>query len=73
MTFNSGLGTYVYPAAGSAGRRTAPQLVAGTRNFNYDANGNTKSDGTRNYDLGRGEPARSVGRVTFAYAPDGGG
>jgi RHS repeat-associated protein len=69
ITYNSAVGSYTYPLAGSP-RPHAP-LTAGSRTLAYDANGNVVSDGTRSflYD-GDNRPTNGSG-VLYKYGPDG--
>ncbi|HEY2030073.1 MAG TPA: RHS repeat-associated core domain-containing protein [Myxococcales bacterium] len=65
MTYNSRVGTYTYPAAGSA--RPHAQLTAGPYAYSYDANGNTLSGANRTFDWsGDNQPVR-VNGITYAY------
>ncbi len=74
MTSNSGLGAYIYPAAGTA-RPHAPTSVNGLP-YIYDDNGNLLSGGERSYEWdGENLPKTiALGSSTstvFTYGPDG--
>jgi len=69
MLTNSAVGTYTYPAPGSARPHAVTSTPLGS--YGYDANGNmiSAAGDTIAYD-GENRPA-SVNAVTFAYGPDG--
>ena len=74
MLSNSALGAYTYPADPDDPRPHAA-LAAGPRNYSYDANGNTRSDGAHTFawDGENRLPGVTIGAntVAFEYAPDG--
>lgn len=71
MTYNSALGSYVYPAAGQPHPHAVSQ--AGGHSYSYDANGNTLSDGTFTavYDGENRLVRDNTGAFTYVYGPDG--
>ncbi len=69
ITYNSAVGTYTYPLAGSA-HPHAP-LTAGSKAFAYNANGDITSDGSRTFAYdGENRPANVSGTL-YTYGPDG--
>ncbi len=69
ITYNSAVGTYTYPLAGSA-HPHAP-LTAGSKAFAYNANGDIVSDGSRTFAYdGENRPANVSGTL-YTYGPDG--
>ena len=69
MTYNSKVGTYLYPAPGAA-RPHTPINVAG-QPLTYDANGNMISGRGRTIAYDGANRPSSIDAVTFTYGPDG--
>ena len=69
ITYNSAVGTYTYPLAGSV-HPHAP-LTAGSKTFAYDANGDITSDDTRSFVYDGENRPSNVSGVLYKYGPDG--
>ena len=69
MIFNSALGPYLYPLAGSP--RPHAVTLAGATAYGYDANGNMTARGMQTIVYDGADRPMQVEGVSFAYGPDG--